>query len=61
MKRSYQISFRCYYPERGGVTNHHQTMQLKDIPKWIEAYLFTHPAVQSITVKIWPHSKEGEA
>lgn len=53
MKRTYDISFRCYFPEQGNYTTHRQAMPLKDIPKWIEAYTFTHPNVESISVKIW--------
>lgn len=48
----YEISFRCYYAN-DTYTNHRQALALKDIPKWIEAYRFTHPEVRSITVKIW--------
>lgn len=55
----YGVSFRCYY-EQGDKTQHYQTMPLRDIPKWIEAYQFTHPNVQSISVKIWTHDREGD-
>lgn len=50
--KEYEISFRCYY-ENDTCTNHRQMLQLKDIPKWLESYRFTHPEVRSITVKIW--------
>lgn len=53
MKRTYNISFRCYFPEPGNYTTHRQVMPLTDIKKWIEAYQFTHPNVESISVKIW--------
>lgn len=56
-KRKYHISFRCYYDD-GGKTNHHQTMTLNEIPKWLEAYHFTHPHVQSISVRYWPNDEE---
>lgn len=46
----YRISFRCYYD--GNYTQHYQDMTLKDIPKWIEAYKFTHPEVNAITIQI---------
>ena len=52
INKTYQISFRCYYPD-GEPTNHRQELKLKDIPKWIEAYIFTHPNCESITVKVW--------
>lgn len=46
------ISFRCYYKD-GSNTNHRQILSVGDIPKWIEAYKFTHPNCIAITVKIW--------
>lgn len=52
MKKQYQLSIRCYYPNCDRYTHHLQTMGLKDIGKWIEAYQFTHPAVEAITIKI---------
>lgn len=55
-KRKYHISFRCFFPD--GRTQHHQTMTLSDIPKWLEAYTFTHPNVQSISVRFWPQDEE---
>ena len=51
-KTAFQISMRCYYPN-GETTNHYQTIKLSDIPKWIEAYKFTHPNCVAITAKIW--------
>lgn len=56
-KQKYHISFRCYYKD-GGQSNHHQTMKLSEIPKWLEAYHFTHPNVQSVTMKYWPNEPE---
>lgn len=52
MKQEYRVSFRCYY-KTGEYTKHFQIMPLKDIPKWIEAYMFTHPEVSAISVKLW--------
>lgn len=51
-QREYKLSMRAYFPN-GNKTDHYQVMPLKDIPKWIEAYRFTHPDVESITVKVW--------
>ena len=31
---------------------------LKDIAKWVEAYEFTHPTAESLTIKIWLKDKE---
>lgn len=58
MKQEYKISIRCYFTSPRDYTQHWQTMQLKDIPKWLEAYQFTHPNVQSITVKIWMNERK---
>lgn len=53
MRKLYNVSFRCYYGTPGNHTTHRQTMTLGDIPRWLDAYLFTHPEVQSISVKVW--------
>lgn len=58
MKPTYDISIRCYFTGRGNYTTHRQNMPLKDIPKWLEAYMFTHPNAESITVKLWPQDKK---
>lgn len=49
------VSFRCYYPS-GKPCCKVQEIALADIPKWIEAYLFTHPNCTAITVKVWTHN-----
>lgn len=46
------LSFRCYYADRGKCDKH-QELRLSDIPKWIDAYKFTHPECVSVSVKIW--------
>ena len=51
-KTTFDISMRCYYPN-GEPTTHRQPLKLSDIPKWIEAYQFTHPNCQAITTKVW--------
>lgn len=51
-KAIFDLSIRCHYPN-GDQTRHRQAMKLADIPKWIEAYKFTHPNCTSISVKIW--------
>ena len=56
-KRAYHVSFRCHY-RTGNDTQHNAHIQLNQIGKWMEAYIFTHPEVQSITAKIWPGDKE---
>ena len=59
MTKEYRLSIRCYFPGTGNYTHHMQDMPLKDIPKWVEAYKFTHPKLESITVKIYMN-KEAE-
>lgn len=52
--KAYQMSFRCYFGgSADNLTKHRQELPLKDIPKWIEAYQFTHPTCKSISVKVW--------
>ena len=52
--KAYQMSFRCYFGgSADNLTKHRQELPLKDIPKWIEAYQFTHPTCRSISVKVW--------
>lgn len=57
---NHEISFRCFYGKPEESTTHYRVMPLEDIPKWIEAYQFTHPCVQSITCKIWFKGKDGQ-
>ena len=52
----YGVSFFCYY-EQDARTQHYQPMPLKDIPRWIEAYQFTHPDVLAISVKVWMNNE----
>ena len=58
-KRKYHIRFRCYFGEdRENYTTHNMVMPLKDIPRWLEAYHFTHPNLKSVTFKYWPNDPE---
>lgn len=50
--KTYKLSIRCYYGEKN-YTHHMAELPLKDISKWVEAYRFTHPTVEGITVKIY--------
>lgn len=54
---TYGISFRCYFPDEGGVSTHYSThyqrIPLSDLPLWVEAYRFTHPNCLSVTAKVW--------
>lgn len=58
-KKEYSISFHCCYETR--LTRHHQIMALSDIPRWISAYQFTHPDVQSISAKVWLVTEECDS
>ena len=59
--KNYQLSIRCYFPGLRNYTTHRQTMMLKEVPKWMEAYKFTHPQAEAITVKVWLKDEEGNA
>lgn len=60
-KHTYEMSIRCYFPGQNNFTQHYPEMELKDIPKWIEAYSFTHENLQSVTVKVWVKDEGGKA
>ena len=51
-KELFDVSIRCHYPT-GEPTQHRQALKLTDIPKWVDAYKFTHPNCKSINIKIW--------
>lgn len=58
-KRAYHIRFRCFFGgKRDNYVDHNVTLALADVPKWLEAYHFTHPNVQSVTFKYWPNDEE---
>ena len=55
-KDKYNVSFRCFYLDADGsrCTTHYQPkFPLSDIPKWLDAYKFTHPNCTSVSVKVW--------
>ena len=56
--KQYAMSIRCHFPGKGNYTQHYPVMPLKDVQKWVEAYEFTHPNVESVTIKVWLHDKE---
>lgn len=56
--KDYRMSIRCYFSGDDNYTQHYPVMPLKDIAKWIEAYRFTHPTAQAITVKVWLDNRE---
>lgn len=48
----FHMTFHCNY-EGNHKTIHNQSLPLKDIPRWIDSYKFTHPHCESISVKVW--------
>ena len=58
--KQFRVSFRVFFPGQSNIINHWQDMPLRDIPKWLNTYQFTHPNVESISVKVWFHDGEGE-
>lgn len=48
----FDVSIRCQYPN-GEQTKHRQPLKLSEISKWIDAYKFTHPGCEAITIKVW--------
>lgn len=48
----HRISFRCYFDNTGDKCTHYRDLAVEDIPKWIDAYVFTHPEVSAITVRV---------
>ena len=53
----YNINFRCYFPN-GNYNDHRRKLNFEDIPRWIDAYKFTHPDCTSISIKIWFSDQE---
>ena len=54
-EQTYNISFRCFFngdPSRYS-THFQRDFPLKDIPRWLDAYRFTHPECTSISCKVW--------
>ena len=57
-EQKFILSFYCYYPNCETPCKKVQTLKLSEIPRWIDAYKFTHPNYQAISVKVW--CDEGE-
>ena len=53
MERLHRMSVRCFYANTEDYTKHFPEIAIDDIPKWVKAYWYTHPNLQSISVKIW--------
>lgn len=59
--KEYHCSIRCHFPGIDNKTQHHQVIPLRDIAKWVEAYQFTHPGCESISVKVWLKDENEQA
>lgn len=55
----YNISFRCYFPGKDNHCDHRADIPVEEIPKWIEAYLYTHPACKGVSVRVYVNKEEG--
>lgn len=56
MNDCYNVSFRCFYDDNSGVhwtTHYFPAFPVADIPRWMDAYKFTHPNCTAISVKVW--------
>ena len=52
----YNVSFRCYFDNNGDphyTTHYVPSFPIADIPRWIDAYKFTHPNCTSLSCKVW--------
>ena len=52
----YNVSFRCFFDNDGDphfTTHYIPQFPVKDIPKWLSAYHFTHPNCTSVSCKVW--------
>lgn len=52
----YNVSFRCFFYNDGDphfTTHYIPQFPVKDIPKWLSAYRFTHPNCTSASCKVW--------
>lgn len=56
---TYAISFRCYFPgSRDNYTDHRAAIPVEEIPRWIEAYTYTHPACTMVSVRVYIKREE---
>ena len=51
----HNMSFRCFFKTPyQNYTNHYMpNFPVKDIPRWMDAYMYTHPNCTSISCKVW--------
>ena len=56
----YDMSIRCHFSGTD-YTQHRVRLPMEHIKKWCEAYRFTHPNVQSFSIKIWLIDRPNES
>lgn len=55
LTEKYNVSFRCFYDDdpANRTTHFRPAFPVSEIPRWIDAYRFTHPNCVSISCKVW--------
>ena len=55
------IGFRCYFPGgKDNYTDHRAQIPVAEIPKWMEAYRYTHPNCKGISARVFFDREEVE-
>lgn len=57
--KEYSLSIRCFFIGSTRYTQHYAVMPLRDLEKWVEAYQYTHPTLESVMVRIRPTTWRG--
>ena len=52
-RQTFAISFHCFFPDAPLPVKKVQELTIGEIPKWIEAYKFTHPNCAAVSFKVW--------
>lgn len=58
-RKEYSLSIRCFFINSERYTQHYTVMPLRDLEKWVEAYQYTHPTLESVMVRIRPAGWRG--
>lgn len=61
MDERHNMSFRCFFKNAFPTytTHYMPDFPVSDIPRWFDAYRFTHPNCTSISCKVWFVDGEG--
>ncbi len=57
-KDAFRITFHCFFPDDTTPVRKTQDLKLSEIPKWVEAYKFTHPNCEAVSIKVWFHDEK---